>query len=195
MSKKKILFYYKLFFAGGTEHSILKLIKKLYKDFDIYVAYDEEGSVDIVLKEISQYSKIIDLNEIDKISVDTCIWCSYSSIGSFGEFSKKVMAKHYMFWCHILLFETYPNIEFTQEFRDNIEKFICVSNIVKNDIIKKYPDIENKCEIIENYLDYEEILEKSKESIEININHQKLNFITVSRLHLSKRFWANENIM
>ena len=46
MSKKKILFYYKLFFAGGTEHSILKLIKKLYKDFDIYVAYDEEGSVD-----------------------------------------------------------------------------------------------------------------------------------------------------
>ena len=29
MSKKKILFYYKLFFAGGTEHSILKLIKKL----------------------------------------------------------------------------------------------------------------------------------------------------------------------
>ena len=49
MSKKKILFYYKLFFAGGTEHSILKLIKKLYKKFDIYVAYDEEGSVDIVL--------------------------------------------------------------------------------------------------------------------------------------------------
>lgn len=195
MSKKKILFYYKLFFAGGTEHSILKLIKKLYKDFDIYVAYDEEGSVDIVLKEISQYSKIIDLNEIDKISVDTCIWCSYSSIGSFGEFSKKVMAKHYMFWCHILLFETYPNIEFTKEFRDNIEKFICVSNIVKKDIIKKYPDIENKCEIIENYLDYEEILEKSKESTEIEINHNKLNLISVSRLHPSKRFWENENIM
>ena len=87
MSKKKILFYYKLFFAGGTEHSILKLIKKLYKKFDIYVAYDEEGSVDIVLKEISQYAKIVNLREIDKISVDTCIWCSYSSIGSFGEFS------------------------------------------------------------------------------------------------------------
>ena len=180
MSKKKILFYYKLFFAGGTEHSILKLIKKLYKDFDIYVAYDEEGSVDIVLKEISQYAKVINLNAIDKISVDTCIWCSYSSIGNFGEFSKKVIAKHYMFWCHILLFETYPHIEFSQEFRDNIEKFICVSNIVKKDIIKKYPDIENKCEIIENYLDYEEILEKSKESTEIEINHNKLNLISVS---------------
>ena len=51
MSKKKILFYYKLFFAGGTEHSILKLVRKLYKDFDIYVAYDEEESVDIVLKD------------------------------------------------------------------------------------------------------------------------------------------------
>ena len=107
MSRKKVLFYYKLFFAGGTEHSILKLIKKLYKNFEIYVAYDEEDSVDIVLKEIRKYAEVIDLNKISYIKVDTCIWCSYSSIGSFEEFSKKVLANHYMFWCHILLFETY----------------------------------------------------------------------------------------
>ena len=47
---KRILFYYKLFFSGGTEHSILKLIKKLYQNFDIIVAYDEEESTDDVLK-------------------------------------------------------------------------------------------------------------------------------------------------
>ena len=38
--KKKILFYYKLFFAGGTEHSLLKLIKKIYEKFDIIVDVD-----------------------------------------------------------------------------------------------------------------------------------------------------------
>ena len=195
MHKKKILFYYKLFFAGGTEHSILKLIKKLYNEFEIYVAYDEEESVNIVLSEISNYAEIINLNEIDNIKVDTCIWCSYSSIGSFEELAKKVVAEHYMFWCHILLFETYPNIEFSEEFRKNIEKFICVSNIVKNDIVKKYPDIADKCEVIENYLDCQEIIEKSKENVNFHVNPKKLNIISVSRIHKDKRIWAYENIM
>lgn len=195
MHKKKILFYYKLFFAGGTEHSILKLIKKLYKDFEIYVAYDEEESVDIVLSEISNYAEIINLKEIDNIKVNTCIWCSYSSIGSFEELAKKVVAEHYMFWCHILLFETYPNIEFSEEFRKNIEKFICVSNIVKNDIVKKYPDINEKCEVLENYLDCKEIIEKSQEKINFNVNENKLNIISVSRIHKDKRIWTYETIM
>lgn len=195
MNKKKILFYYKLFFAGGTEHSILKLIKKLYNKFEIYVAYDEEESVDIVLNEIANYAKIINLNQIDNIKVDTCIWCSYSSIGRFDNLAKKVVAKHYLFWCHILLFETYPNIEFSKEFRKNIEKFICVSSTVKNDLIKKYPDIEDKCEIIENYLDCKEIVQKSKENINFQVEQKKINIISVSRIHKAKRIWTYENIV
>ena len=127
MEKKKILFYYKLFFAGGTEHSILKLIRKIYLDFDIFVAYDEEESTDDVLKEIKQYAKIVNLNDIEFISVDTCIWCSHSRQGCFEGFSKKVIANHYFYWCHLILFETFPNLEFYEDFMENIEKFICVS--------------------------------------------------------------------
>lgn len=81
--KKRILYYYKLFFAGGTEHSILKHIKKLYQDYEIFVAYDEEESTDIVLKEIAKYAQVIDLNQIDSIVVDVCIWCSHSRQGTF----------------------------------------------------------------------------------------------------------------
>lgn len=192
--KKKILFYYKLFFAGGTEHSILKLVKKLYLDYDIYVAYDEK-SVDIVLKEIADYATIINLNQIKDINVDTCIWCSYSSIGSFKDFAMKVKAEKYLFWCHILLFETYPDIIFDEDFKNNIQKFICVSENVKKDILGKYPELEKKCEVIENYLDFKEIEKKSNEIIDLVVDKHKLNIISVSRLHPSKRIWKNENVM
>ena len=105
---KRILFYYKLFFSGGTEHSILKLIKKLYQNFDIIVAYDEEESTDDVLKKIAKYAEVVNLNKIDFITVDKCIICYHPRQETFAKFGKKVRAEHYYFWGHILLFETYP---------------------------------------------------------------------------------------
>lgn len=195
MERKRILFYYKLFFTGGTEHCILKTIKKLYDKFDIFVAYDEEESTDDVLKEIAKYAQIINLNNIDTITVDTCIWCSHSGQGSFKDFAKKVKAKHYYYWCHILLFATFPNLEFYEDLMSNIEKFICVSEVVKEDIIAKYPNLENKCVVLENYLDIEEIRDKSREKIELSINPKKLNLITASRVAKDKRLPTNEAIM
>ena len=100
--KKRILFYYRLFFSGGTEHSILKLIKKLYNDFDIIVAYDKEESTNEVLGEIVQYAEVINLNKVDTITVDTCIWCSYRESPNFNQFTQKVKAKQYYNWGHIL---------------------------------------------------------------------------------------------
>jgi len=193
--KKKVLFYYRFFFSGGTEHSILKLIKKISSHFDVVVAYDEEESTNEVLGEIAQYAQVINLNEIDTITVDTCIWCSYSKQVNFNELSQKVKATHYYYWGHILLFETYPNLEFNEDFRENIEKFICVSETVKNDIISKYPMLEKKCFVLDNYLDMNEILKKSNETIELKVNSERLNIVSVSRIAKAKRIWKNERIM
>ena len=187
MEKKRILFYYKLFFAGGTEHSILKLIKKIYNQFDIYVAYDEEETTQEVLKEIAKYAQIVNLNSIKDITVDTCIWCSHSKQGCFTEFAKKVIAKRYYYWCHILLFETFPNLEFYEDLMQNIEKFICVSDAVKDDIVLKYPQLQEKCVVIENYLDTSEIISKSKETVELEVDEKKLNLISISRIAKDKR--------
>lgn len=186
--KKNILFYYKMFFAGGTEHSILKLIEQIYKNYDIIVAYDEEESTQDVLKEIAQYAKVINLNDINTVEVDTCIWCSHSRQGCFTDFAQKVKAKHYYFWCHLLMFETFQNLEFYEDFMENIEKFICVSEVVKKDIITKYPKLEEKCEVIENYLDVNKIIEKSQEQLDLEVDKQKLNIISVSRIAKDKGF-------
>lgn len=191
MYKQKILFYYKLFFAGGTEHSILKLIKKLYSKFEIVVAYDEE-STENVLKEIRQYAQVIDLRTIESIKVDKCIVCSHSRLGTFEYISNKIIAKHYFYWCHLVMFEMFPNLEFQQDIIENMEKFICVSDKVKNDIIRKYPELEYKCEVLENYLDIQEIIEKSKENIELEVDKNTLNIISVSRISKDKRICKNE---
>lgn len=194
MNKEKILFYYKLFFAGGTEHSILKLIRKISSNFEIFVAYDEDESTNDVLKEIKKYGEIINLNEIESIKVDTCVWCSHSRQGCFEEFSKKVIADHYLYWCHLVLFETFPNLEFHEDLMQNIEKFICVSEVVKNDIVSKYPKLEKKCEVIENYLDVEEILKKSEEEVELQVDNGRLNIISVSRIAKDKGFGRMKQI-
>lgn len=186
--KKKILFYYKLFFAGGTEHSILKLIKKLYKKFDITVAYDEEESTDDVLKEIRKYANIINLNKIDSIIVDKCIICSHPRQECFEKFGKKVIAAHYYYWGHILLFETYPDLKFHEDLMEKIEKYICVSESVKRDIVLKYPELEDKCEVIDNYLDVNEIAEKSNMQVQFETDKQKLNLVTVARIAKDKGF-------
>ena len=177
--KKKILFYYKLFFAGGTEHSILKLIRRIYKDFDIKVAYDEEESTNDVLDEIAQYAEIINLNKVDSVTIDKCIICSHPRQENFATFSKKVKASHYYYWGHILLFETYPDIEFPEDIMENVEKFICVSEGVKRDIISRYPKLETKCEVIENYLDVKEIVELSNTEPPLEIDNQRLNIISL----------------
>lgn len=186
--KKKILFYYKLFFSGGTEHSILKLIKKLYQNFDIIIAYDEEESTEDVLKEIAKYAEVVNLNKIDSIIVDTCIICYHPRQKSFAEFGQKVKATHYLFWGHILLFETYPNLTFHKDLIEKIEKYICVSESVKRDIVLKYPELEKKCEVVDNYLDVYEIIEKSNIPAQFKVNKQKLNLITVARISKDKGF-------
>ena len=175
---KKILFYYKLFFAGGIESSILKMVKKLDKKYEMYVAYDDENSQNVVLDRISEHAKIVNLNKINSIKVDTCIWCSHPKQWTFKQFSEKVQADKYYCWGHILLFDTYPDVEFDSDFINKMSKFICVSNSVQNYLLNKYPQLKNRSMVLTNYMDMEEIIKKSKEPIDLIVDKNKLNIIT-----------------
>lgn len=188
MKKKSILFYYELFFIGGTEHAILEIVKKLHKDYDITVAYDNEDTVHTVLDLIEKYAKVINLNEINIVNVDICILCSQGKQIVFKEFADKVIAKKYFSWNHSLIFLTCPKLEYDKEFRNNVQKFICVSEVVKQDIVHKYPDLEDKCIVVNNYLDREEIIQKANEENDLVLDKNKLNLISVSRLAEDKRF-------
>lgn len=185
---KKIVFYYKLFFAGGIESSILKLVRKLYGEYEIYVAYDDENSQFTVLDRISEYATIINLNEINSLKVNTCIWCSHPRQLEFEEFTRKVKADKYLCWGHILLFDTYPNYEFDAEFIKNIDKFINVSQTVEDDLLGKYPFLKNRSIVLENYMDIDEIKRRANEKINFNVNKNKLNIITTARIAHDKGY-------
>ena len=70
---------------------------------------------------------------------------------------------------------------------ENIEKIICVSDVVKNDIISKYPNLKSKCEVIENYLDVQEILQSSMKQVDFKVDSERLNIISISRVSKEKR--------
>ena len=62
-----------------------------------------------------------------------------------------------------------------------INRIICVSNDAKSSMIKLYPNLYKKIEVIYNPIDKEEIIEKSKEYKKI-FNDKKLNIISIGRL-------------
>ena len=185
---KKIIFYYKLFFAGGIESSILKLARKLYEKYEIYVAYDDENSQSTVLDRISEYATIINLNEISTLKVDTCIWCSHPRQLTFKEFTSKVKADKFLCWGHILLFDTYPNYQFDDDFIKNIDKFVNVSQTVEDDLLSKYPFLKDRSIVLENYMDTAEIIRKSNEEIGFNVDENRLNIITTARIAHDKGY-------
>lgn len=185
---KKIVFYYKLFFAGGIESSILKLARKLRGEYEIYVAYDDENSQSTVLNRISKYATIVNLNSIDSLTVDTCIWCSHPKQLTFKEISNKIQADKFFCWGHILLFDTYPNYEFDREFIEHMDKFINVSQTVEDDLLSKYPFLKEKSIVLENYMDKTEIIKKSNENIDLVVDENKLNIITTARIAHDKGY-------
>lgn len=59
----------------------------------------------------------------------------------------------------------------------NFDRIVCVSGTIKDSFEKKY-GLENKTEIIYNVIDFNRIIEKSKEEIQLH-NSNQLNFVVV----------------
>lgn len=62
------------------------------------------------------------------------------------------------------------------------QDLIFVSNDNKEKFEKTYPDIKAKKQVIYNYIDSKKVLEKAKEFVPDNMDEEKINLITVTRL-------------
>ncbi len=65
---------------------------------------------------------------------------------------------------------------------NEFNKIVFVSNEMKNNLIKIYPNIKNKSYVINNLIDYENILKLSKENVDIKFNKDNINLLFVGRL-------------
>jgi len=67
---------------------------------------------------------------------------------------------------------------------NGLDKVICVSNDSKNNFCKKYGISESKVEVIYNFINEEDILEKASE---FSVDKKKITFINVAKMRDQKR--------
>lgn len=180
---KKILFFRDLLYTGGTEIAMLNLISQL-KGYELYVGYSDETSEKSLLDKFACYAKVININSKIDIEFDCIVACIAGR--NLMPYLQGIKRKKLVFWIHYpLKLSTSPlNIE---EECAKIDEIIAVSETSKQKIISSSPLIANKIRTINNLLNKEEIIAKSKIPIDLKLS-STLNLVTVARVCEAKGF-------
>ena len=171
------MFYFPGFLRAGTEMGILNLIKSL-TNYEIIVAYIDEASSPAMLEEMSKYAKVINIAEesFDTYEVDTLVTCRYYN--NCESALDKIKRKRTFFWLHTTgNFFLSHKVDFT-----DIDKIIFVSQTSKEKMIEIKPGNQKVTDgvVINNLVNFEEILFKSQEKLDVEFDDE-LKIITVAR--------------
>ena len=203
--KKKILFGITSLTLGGAERVLVDLCNKLACDYmitilTIYGGGELEKQLDRRVRVISlydkpynQYSKLQHLKISLTLLLKTKIPDEYETRVAFLEgpitrlFSKKCKAKK-IAWIHndvSKVFGTGIKAKMKKIFDKHIyskyDELVFVSKENKQDFDTLYGKMENE-RIIRNYINYNQVIEKSREEIDLPYNHKDINLVSVCRL-------------
>lgn len=185
---------------GGIEKALLNFINSLDLSlFNITLVLEKKEGIflDRVNKDIRilEYkpskSKFINLfkrikwliKNRNKYDVSIC----YATYSLPANFIARTGAKKRIFYVHSDYYELYKrDVNKTKEFfdiryLDEYQKIVFVSNESKNNLINLYPEIADKSIVINNNVDINEIIEKSKEECNIDLYNKNIG-IFVGRL-------------
>lgn len=178
----KIVFYNKTLISGGIEKCIEILSKYIYKDYELEVVYTDDSILDNnIVNILKQYAKVYKIEDGMKIDCDLCIWCylyfDYKKLKSI------IQAKKYITWIHSMPRILPDCLLDDDEFVRDSDRFICVSEAVKNHL-----DISKEGEVIHNFMDpnIEKLSLISDPFSKVKDNELKL--VVVSRLSNGKGF-------
>ncbi|MGN1012384.1 MAG: glycosyltransferase [Clostridia bacterium] len=180
---RKIMFFRPLYYIGGTEIAILNLIKNLRK-YDIYIGYTDENSGEDILNKYSNYAKVVKVDENFNEEIDILVLCSPNKKAL--EIDNLIKRKKNILWFHY--FGSKENAIFTDErFYSIVDSIVAVSETTKEMLLsREYGSrIKDKIQVIYNIMDVEEIIEKSKQEIELDLNHE-LILVSVGRICYEK---------
>lgn len=97
-------------------------------------------------------------------------------------------AKQKIGWIHPDYESLNVDVGFDRKTLDLLDQIVTVSTDCKNALLRKIPDYENKVLMIENILDYENIIERSKDQVkDFDNNFTGLNIVTVCRIDNSSK--------
>ena len=199
----------KLFFAsynldiGGIEKALLNLLKALdYKKYDVTLLLQEKKGIflndlpkEVKVEEYKLSSiKFVPLRKvINRLKLIIYILkrykkfdfsCAYATYDNPSTIIARFLSKNTCIYVHSDYTKAYDNKNFRKFFDDRkIEKFkhiIFVSEDSKNNFVKEYKMLESRCKVINNQVNIDEILTKSKEKIDLK--KKGYTFIFIGRL-------------
>ena len=179
----KIVFYNETILSGGIEKCIESFASYFSNDYDIEIVYIDEKKLDSsVIEVLEKYATVHKLKKDEVIEADICIWCRLYM--DYDKLKNQIKANKNYLWVHSRPRERQNCILDNDEFINNIDGIICVS-----DVVKEMLDIEKEAIVIHNFIP-ENILNLANEKIEENVfkNKEKLKLVTVSRLSNGKGF-------
>lgn len=146
----------KKFFILRKLDTFLKKIKiKIYCKYPFLIKKLKNKNYDIEIAFLEGYSTVLVANRKNN--------------------SKKIA------WVHTdLLNHRVINKKLEKKSYEKMDKVICVSEDSKKSLLKLYPKLENKIQVIHNPINQNDILEKSNEKL--NFNKKKLNIVAIGRL-------------
>ncbi len=207
---KKIVFFSKNLKIGGMEKSLVLLLNELSKDYDITLVLEENTGVlkdslnaSIKVKEYSlSNSKNVLLRKI-KNGVKRLFWylkhhnkycfsCNYATYSIIGSRLAQISSKNSYLYIHSDYTKVYSSKKdminfFNQHFINKYQGLIFVANEAKNNFLKYM--YHSNTYVINNLIDYKNIIQKSKEQVEFMFDNKKVSFLFVGRLdNTSKNF-------
>lgn len=201
---KRILFCANSLIIGGIEKSLINLLKQIdYKQYKVDLMLESKSgelleqvpkNINVIeykvhnlknkpLQKILNYINQLKWTIKNKNKYDTSI--CYATYSYPANKIALISSKNNILFVHSDYTQLYNEQELKTFFDTrNINKFnkiIFVSNESKENLLKYYPNIVNKSQVINNIIDIKEIKEKSKE-YKANFNKENINLIFVGRL-------------
>lgn len=204
--KKKLLFTAYSLNVGGIETALINLVNRINLDkYEIEILLEKKEGIfldkvkkEITVKEYKVYDnnnviirKILNLTKRLLFTVTNYhtydFSCCYATYSLSGSKLTKIAAINNAFYVHNNYKDLYKDEKKEKEFFDNrnIEKFghiIFVSNEYKKEFLRLYPNLKDRCLVLNNFIDTNNILEKSKEKIKEKKPKDKKLFVFVGRL-------------
>lgn len=201
---KKIIFFAYDLNLGGIEKSLVNLLNNLVDFYDITLVLEKNQGIykqDLskkvniiehhvstfkisILRKCYNFTKRLIFKVKHKNKYDFS--CAYTPYLYSAIKLSKTCSKNNAIFIHADYTFVYQEQEFLEFFNsrkiEEFKKIVFVSNESKEHFIEKYPSLKNKTKVINNLVNVEEIVMKSKENIDIERNKEDIIFAYVGRL-------------
>lgn len=159
-----------------------ELINKVPKDINIIELKVSDFKIPFIRKFINFTRKLMWKFRYNNYDASIC----YATYSYSANKLARISSKNNILFIHSDYTKIYDKIDlkhfFDTRYINSFKKIIFVSNEMKQNLLKYYPNIEKKSYVINNLINCDEIITCSKEKLNIKFEKNNINLLFVGRL-------------